>query len=317
MLIVFESIFPIFAIILLGFGLRKSNFVPKEHWRVLEELCFWIFFPCILATTLIKADLSAIELGPYVFSALAMMVSLGIFTLFLWPLLHGLWGTSRGQFSTVYQTVTRWHGFIALAIVLKLYGPEGGALIALAMAVMVPFLQITNILVLATFSDDENQSGPSLSKVVRTIVVNPLLWGVLSGLVLNLLNVNVWEPAMTMADLLGRAALSMSLLALGAGLSLKAALNPSRELLVGLIGKLLLTPAVMAGWALWFGISGLSFSVLMVCASVPTAMNGYLLAKKMGGDADLYAATSTVQTVVSFFSIPLVLWLAKTYANGL
>lgn len=317
MLIVFESIFPIFAIILLGFGLRKSNFVPKEHWRVLEELCFWIFFPCILATTLIKADLSAIELGPYVFSALAMMVSLGIFTLFLWPLLRGLWETSRGQFSTVYQTVTRWHGFIALAIVLKLYGPEGGALIALAMAVMVPFLQITNILVLATFSDDENQSGPSLSKVVRTIVVNPLLWGVLSGLILNLLNVNVWEPAMTMADLLGRAALSMSLLALGAGLSLKAALNPSRELLVGLIGKLLLTPAVMAGWGLWFGISGLSFSVLMVCASVPTAMNGYLLAKKMGGDADLYAATSTVQTVVSFFSIPLVLWLAKTYANGL
>ncbi|KKJ78386.1 hypothetical protein WH95_03595 [Kiloniella litopenaei] len=317
MLVVFESIFPIFAIILLGFGLRKSNFVPKEHWRVLEELCFWIFFPCILATTLIKADLSAIELGPYVFSALAMMVSLGILTLLLWPLLRQLWGTSRGQFSTVYQTVTRWHGFIALAIVLKLYGSEGGALIALAMAIMVPFLQITNILVLATFSDDEGQSGPSLPKVVKTIVVNPLLWGVLTGLVLNLLDVAVWEPAMTMADLLGRAALSMSLLALGAGLSLKAALRPSRELLVGLIGKLMLTPAVMAGWALWFGISGLSFSVLMVCASVPTAMNGYLLAKKMGGDADLYAATSTVQTVVSFFSIPLVLWLAKTYANGL
>ncbi|MFD2206264.1 AEC family transporter [Kiloniella antarctica] len=317
MLVVFESIFPIFAIILLGFGLRKSNFVPKEHWRVLEELCFWIFFPCILATTLIKADLSAIELGPYVFTLLAMMACMAGVTLMLWPLLKRFWGTRRGQFSTVYQATTRWHGFIALAIVLKLYGQEGGALIALAMAVMVPILQVTNILVLATFSDHENQAGPSFSKVTKTILVNPLLWGVLTGLIINLLSIEVWEPAITMADLLGRAALSMSLLALGAGLSLKAALKPSKELLVGLVGKLFITPAVMTAWAIWFGVSGMSISVLMVCASVPTAMNGYLLAKKMGGDADLYAATSTVQTAVSFLSIPLILWLLKLYAGGI
>ncbi len=316
MLVVFESIFPIFAIVILGFGLRKSNFVPKEHWRVLEELCFWLFFPCILATTLIKADLSAIELGPYVFTLLAMMASLGVITLLTWPFLRKFWGTRRGQFSTVYQATTRWHGFIALAIVLKLYGEDGGALIALAMAVMVPILQVTNILILATFSDVDNQAGPSTTKVVKIILVNPLLWGVLIGLVINLTKTPIWEPVLTMADLLGRAALSMSLLALGAGLSLKAALKPSRELLVGLVGKLFITPAVMAGWALWFGVSGMSISVLMVCASVPTAMNGYLLAKKMGGDADLYAATSTVQTVVSFLSIPLVLWVAKNYFGG-
>jgi len=316
MLVVFESIFPIFAIVILGFGLRKSNFVPKEHWRVLEELCFWLFFPCILATTLIKADLSAIELGPYVFTLLAMMASLGVITLLTWPFLRKFWGTRRGQFSTVYQATTRWHGFIALAIVLKLYGEDGGALIALAMAVMVPILQVTNILILATFSDADNQAGPSATKVAKIILVNPLLWGVLIGLVINLTKAPIWEPVLTMADLLGRAALSMSLLALGAGLSLKAALKPSRELLVGLVGKLFITPAVMAGWALWFGVSGMSISVLMVCASVPTAMNGYLLAKKMGGDADLYAATSTVQTVVSFLSIPLVLWVAKNYFGG-
>ncbi|MEH6630882.1 MAG: AEC family transporter [Halopseudomonas aestusnigri] len=317
MIVVFESIFPIFAIVLLGFGLRKSNFVPTDHWRVVEELCFWLFFPCILATTLIKADLSSIELGPYVFTLLAMMATIGLITLLLWPLLKRFLGTSRGQFSTVYQATTRWHGFIALAIVLKLYGEDGGALIALAMAVMVPILQISNLLILATFSDAENQTGPSFLKVGKTILVNPLLWGVFTGLVINLTQTPVWEPIMTMADLLGRAALSMSLLALGAGLSLKAALKPSRELLVGLVGKLVLTPVVMAGWAIWFGISGVSISVLMVCAAVPTAMNGYLLAKKMGGDAELYAATSTVQTVVSFISIPLVLWFVKAYAGGL
>ena len=317
MIVVFESIFPIFAIVLLGFGLRKSNFVPKDHWRVVDELCFWLFLPSLLATTLIKADLSAIELWPYAFTLLAMMASLSVITFMIWPLVKTFWGTSRGQFSTIYQASTKWHGFIALAIVLKLYGEDAGALIALSLAIMVPVLQVANILVLVTFSDADNQAGPSLSKVAKSIFVIPMIWGVVIGLIVNLTQVPVWDPIMTMVDLLGRAALSMSLLALGAGLSLKAMLKPSRELFVGLFGKLLVTPAVMAGWAVWFGVSGLSISVLMVCASVPTAMNGYLLAKKMGGDADLFAATMTMQTLFSFLSIPLVLWLAKNYAGGL
>ena len=44
-------------------------------------------------------------------------------------------------------------------------------------------------------------------------------------------------------------------------------------------------------------------------------MNGYLLAKQMDGDAELYAAVATIQTVVSFFTIPLVLYLTA-YAAG-
>lgn len=314
MIVVFESIFPIFAIVVLGFGLRKSDFVPPDHWRVVEELCFWIFFPTILAETMIKADLSKVALGPFTMTLVASIITIGVATLLLWPMLKRIWGTGKPQFSTIFQTTTRWHGFVALAIVLKLYGGNGAALIAVAFAVMVPILQISNILVLVAFSDG---ARPDMGKTLRTIFINPIIIGVLSGLFINLANIEVWDPFMTILDLLGRAALGASLLALGAGLSLKAALKPSRELLVGVTGKLVLTPAVIAAWAIWFNISGLAFSVLMVCASVPTAMNGYLLARKMGGDADLYAATSTVQTVVSFFSIPLVLWLASVYGQGL
>lgn len=314
MITVFESILPIFAIVILGFGLRKGNFVPADHWRVVEELCFWLFFPTILAQTIIEADLSAVDLGPFTYTLLAMIATVATLTLALWPLLKRFWGTGKAQYSTIFQTTTRWHGFIALAIVLKLYGGDGAGLIAVAFALMVPILQISNIFILVAFSETAKAQPKQIAK---TIATNPIIWGVLSGLVINLAEIELWDPIMTVVDLLGRAALGASLLALGAGLSLTAALKPSKELLAGLVGKLAITPLVMAGWALWFGIEGLAFSVLMVCASVPTAMNGFLLARKMGGDAELYAATSTVQTVVSFFTIPLVLWLAKTYAGGL
>ncbi len=313
MIVVFNSIFPIFSIILLGFALRKSAFVPAENWRIVEELCYWVLFPAILAESIIKADLNTVKLAPFVFTLLATLITVGCLTLMMWPIMKDVFGTQRKQFSTVFQTSTRWHGFIALAIVVKLYGDTGAALIGVAFAVMVPILQTSNILVLVMFSRD---SQLDWRHVAYTLVINPILWAVILGLSVNLLNVQIWDPLMSILDLLGRGALGLSLLALGAGLSLRAGLKPSKELLIGLINKLLVTPVVMGAWAIWFGISGLAFGVLIVCAAVPTAMNGYLLAKKLGGDAELYAATSTLQTAVSFFSIPLALWCAETYIGG-
>lgn len=318
MIIVFESILPIFAIVMLGFGLRKSNFVPAEQWRVIEELCFWVFFPAILAKTMINADLSSVELGGFTTALVAVLISMGLLTLSYWPILKRTIGTKKSQFSTIYQTTTRWHGFVALAIVLKLFGDDGAALIAVYFVISVPALQISNILILVAFSENANaDSRADYRQVTKTILLNPIIWGVLSGLAVNLSGIVVWDPIMTILDLLGRAALGTSLLALGAGLSLKAALKPSKELLIGVVGKLFITPLVAVGWALVFGVDGLALSVLLVGASVSTAMNGYLLSRKMGGDAELYAATSTVQTVVSFFSIPLILWLGRHWAGAL
>ncbi len=45
-------------------------------------------------------------------------------------------------------------------------------------------------------------------------------------------------------------------------------------------------------------------------------MNGYLLARQMGGDAPLYAAVATLQTAVSFITIPAVLAITTQLADG-
>ena len=79
----------------------------------------------------------------------------------------------------------------------------------------------------------------------------------------------------------------------------------------GVVMRLALTPILVVLLAWLTGLRGEAFEAAMICAAVPTAMNGYVLARTMGGDAELYAATATVQTVLSFGSIPLVIWLAR------
>ena len=310
MLTVFENILPIFAIVMLGFALRKSNFVAADKWQIVDELCFWVLFPALLARTLIKADFSKMELGAVTIVMLAMVLITGAVLLAIYPLLRGTWGVKKPQYTTVFQTVSRYHGFIALAIVLELYGPDGTAVIALAFAVMVPLIQFMNIAVLVSFSETIKFNP---TNVVITVVKNPIFLGAMVGLLINFGHIPVGKPVMTFIDLLGDAALGLSLLALGAGLSLKAALNPRREMWIGVLGRLVIVPILMGTLCWIFGVSGLSAQVLLIFAAVPAAMNGYVLAKKMGGDAELYASISTVQTALSFFTLPVVIWVGSNY----
>ena len=74
--------------------------------------------------------------------------------------------------------------------------------------------------------------------------------------------------------------------------------------------KLVVFPVLVIGLGLLAGLDRVTIGLLALCASVPTAMNGYLLAKSMGGDAPFYAAVATLQTAASFVTIPLVLAMA-------
>jgi malonate transporter len=51
--------------------------------------------------------------------------------------------------------------------------------------------------------------------------------------------------------------------------------------------------------------------VVVCCASVPSASNGYILARQMGGDAPLLAQILTVQTILAVLTMPIFIALAE------
>jgi malonate transporter len=60
-------------------------------------------------------------------------------------------GLSDASYTSVFQTSSRWNAFIALAIAEKISGPEGLALVALVMAVIVIPLNLINVAMLVWF----------------------------------------------------------------------------------------------------------------------------------------------------------------------
>jgi predicted permease len=111
-------------------------------------------------------------------------------------------------------------------------------------------------------------------------------------------------------DMIGRGALGLALLTVGAGLRLGDALSGLRPVAAATMLKLIAMPLLMAGTLTLMGVEGQAFAVAMLCAAVPTGSGAYVLARQMGGDAPMVASILTLQVIAAAVTIPLVLYLA-------
>lgn len=310
MIPIFESILPIFLIVLLGAALKRTPFIDQSVWPGLETLGYYLFFPALLFLTLAKADFSGIELGTVALVSLGAVAVMTLLLIALYPLARAR-GMSDSSYSSLFQTSSRWNAFIALAIAEKLSGPSGLALVALVMAVIIIPLNLINVIMLVWYGT----GARSFTTLAKRVAGNPLILGCVAGIIVNALPFGIYPPLAQAIDLIARSSLGLGLLMVGAGLKLNDALRPGPAVLSPVMLKLIVFPVIMVALALVFGLSGEPLMILALCASVPTAMNGYLLARQMGGDAPLYAAVTTVQTMASFITIPAVMWAAGLLAG--
>ena len=114
----------------------------------------------------------------------------------------------------------------------------------------------------------------------------------------------------TFADALGRAALALGLLLVGAGLQIRGLLRPQPATLTAAALKLIVMPAISIALAKLFGVSGEPLAVIACCAAVPAASNAYVLARQMGGDTLLLAEILAVETVLAAITMPIAIELA-------
>lgn len=310
MLVVFESILPVFLLVILGTVLKRWRKIDDGLWVGLEQLGFYVLFPALLFSTLAQADFAGMEAGTLSIASIGSVTLMSAAILLAWPLFRKA-GVSASSYTTVFQTSTRWNGFMALATAGKLYGQEGIGMLALIMTLIIIPINFYNIGILVWFGGGARDVRVFLAKVLT----NPLVLASALGALFNLLGISLYAPLMETIDLMAEASLSLGLIMVGAGLRVADALRPGGVALLSVALKLFVMPLVMVSAAWLLGIEGNALLVVALGASVPTAMNGYLLAKQMGGDAPLYASVATLQTAASFLTIPLVLTLTGYVAG--
>ncbi|MTH97696.1 AEC family transporter [Roseibium sp. RKSG952] len=306
MLTTLNAILPVILVIAAGHVVARSGLISGDQWRGIERLAYYLLFPAVLFEKIAYIDFSALPALPIGATLLASIVTLSALVLGLRPIFERVWSINGPRFTSIFQGSLRWNAFVALAIADSLIGDEGVALIALAMVVMIPVLNILSVLVLSRYA---NAEPPTLQRILKDLATNPFILSILAGLFANMLGIEFPGFVDDALFILASAALPVGILCVGAGLDLAALRRPGPALTSGTFIRLTLMPVIGAGFALLFGVTGAALTAIIIALSVPSASNSYLMAKLMGGDAKLMAEILTLQTLAATVTIPLAIYL--------
>ena len=299
-----SAVAPVFALILLGFGLRRLGFPGDDFWPHCERLVYYLLFPALLVTRLAVVPLQAEPLADLALALVVPTLAVSAGLLLLRPLA----GLSAAGFTSVFQGGIRFNTYIALALGAALDPARGLELTALAAAMLIPLVNLLCVSVLVLFGRDSRSGWPGL--LLRGLARNPLILACLAGLAINALGLALPAVAMDTAGLLGQTALPLGLLAVGAGLTLGASRAQLTALVLSGTAKLLVLPLLAWGLCLWAGAAEDITRIAVMFAALPTASSAYILARQMGGDHQSMAAIITLQTLLAMLSLPWLVALA-------
>ncbi|QNL18893.1 AEC family transporter [Hyphobacterium sp. CCMP332] len=304
MTVILGALLPIFAVIGVGWGLRRSNLMPSEMWPAVSRLAYVGLSPALLFSVISRADFQNITVAPAILAAVLGFLSMGGLVIALKPLIK----TDGPAFTSVFQGSVRWNGLVILALATLSYGLDGEVLVSLIMVATIPVVNVMAVTVLTVWGAHEKT--PDIKAVLWRIISNPLILGCIAGAIANLLNLFQTGPIADVLALMGRAALPLILLAVGAGLDFTA-LNARRGLLaLTAFNKLIIAPLVFGGIAWALGVRGEALAIVVLVGASPGAASAYVLAQQLGGDRRLSAGDVTATTLLSFVTLPVAVWIA-------
>ncbi len=292
---------PIFAVILLGVLCKRSGFLDESFWWQAEKATYYVFFPCLLMGNLSTARFGDFALLPMGGAIVTGLLTVSVLALFLRRFLR----MDGPAFSSLFQGAVRMNTYVGIAGASALAGSDGVTLSAIAIIAVVPLVNVLCVTVLAHQGRGNGKGG--LLGVLRQVLSNPLILGCLAGIGLNLGNAQLPQAVFEVVHILGRTALPLGLLAVGAGLRFRMPGRSVKALLVASLLKLLLLPAVTALACTLYDVPETGRLIAVLFTALPTASSSYILARQMGGDHELMAAIITGQTLLAMATLPAVI----------
>lgn len=305
MLSTFYIILPLITLVALGQLAARSEQIKQADWVGIEKLSFKIMLPALLIQAIVSSNLSIQTSGPYVLVIVLAFSASGLLTLSLKRLLPS--AISRPQLSSMFQATTRWNGLITLTIANQVF-PENGLLtVTIAMAFLVPYINVANITILSMM----NASSFSLMPILKNVAKNPLVLACAVGIALNLSQIQMPQTIDQTLNMISRGALAVGLLCVGAGFQIRRLLTIDWHVLWSVGVKFIVAPLLVYGLAAGFGLGPVETLCALLVVATPAATNGFIVARQMGGDAELYAITMNWQLAVSVVAFPVMIYLVQ------
>lgn len=309
-----NAILPLILIILLGYFLKSKGFFSKDFLKIGNKLVFRVCLPVLLFCNI--AELENINNIPwkavlYVLCVIAVLVLLGYITASLTP--------DVNQKGVMMQCIFRSNfALIGVPLAELIAGSEGVTAAAILSAFTIPIYNVLAVLVLTGFKGEK--SFASIKNQIKGIVHNPLIIGVLSGIVILILKMIVaphipekifhgFRFVKTSLDYVARSATPLSLLVLGGQFEFSKIKGFRKQIIAGTLGRTIVAPVIGLGAAAILTLKGIVifepavFAALISLFATPVAVASAIMAEEMDNDGQLAAQLVVWTSLVSVFTL--------------
>ncbi|MEM9162963.1 MAG: AEC family transporter [Cyanobacteria bacterium P01_F01_bin.4] len=292
--ILISAVLPIALVALVGVYVGRS-FEPDL--KTLARLTIYALLPALVLTSLAETTLA---LGSAIALVTAFLINTALLYLLAISLGRGLKLPTDEQKSLIATTLFANVGNMGLPFVLFSLGEAG-----LERAVV--YLVGSSLMIASVFPIVLKGAGirAGISFTLRL----PVLWAALLGLALQASGEMLPLPVERGMTLLAGGAIPIALLTLGIQLSQTKFVFGGYELF-GSVLRLVISPLMAYVIGRILGLEGLDLQVLVLQAAMPVAVNSLIWVTELGGDPVRVARTIVLSTLLSFLTLPAVLWLS-------
>ena len=299
---ILKTILPIFAIIFLGWSLRRFDFMQEGFLKPANRLVYFVAIPAMIFREIAEAALAEHFRLILVAATLSPIV---IIFLVGQALVRGI-NLQRYQVGTFLQSSFHGNlGYIGLAVSYYFLGKDGFTRASILAGFLMLLQNFLAVVVLSRFGETPKEEA--LFPLVKRILLNPVIISAMAGMTFSITGLGLPVILDRSLKILSGMALPLALLVIGNSLSFDQIRQQLRLTLFISILKLMVLPALGLCLFLLLGLHRVEFLPALILLASPTATVTYVMASEMAGDPDLATAAISVSTLAS--AVTFTLWL--------
>lgn len=300
----FTVVLPLFIMMILGYILKVTKVFDEKTLIKVNSSVFKVFLPVLIFYNIYTSEI-ADSFNPKLiaFSVVAIVVVFLLCMLII-PVIE----KDNKKRGVLVQGIFRSNfAIFGIPLSASLYSAQTTGSAAVLIAVIVPLFNFLAVIALEIFRGGK----PELKKIIIGIITNPLIISSIIGLII--LFTEVKFPTViekTICDI-SKIATPLALIALGGAVDFKKIKGNIKQLLIGMTGKLIVTPAIILSSAVILGFRTSELAILLALAASPVAVSSYTMAQQMQGDDELAGQLLMFGTAVSIVTVFLWIFILK------
>lgn len=300
---------PIFLLMVLGYIFKHINLLDDHSLKVINRFVFVVALPVLLFKDLATQDFISIWDGKFVFFCFATTIVVILLAALISKFVAA--PHQRGEF--IQASYRSSAALLGIAFITNIYGDSGMAPLMIIGAV--PLYNICAVIVLAlTNPEQKSLDAKTMKKTLKGIVTNPILIGIVVGIVWSLLRMPYPAILDKTVTNIGNLATPLGLMAMGGTFEFKKASQVLKPAICASFLKLLGFAMVFLPIAIGLGFRKSELIAILVMLGSATTVSCYIMAKNMNHEGTLTSAVVMITTLLSAFSLTFWLWLLKTMA---